>query len=323
MTEAGQRAVLRKYLLGELPERERSQLADQYFRDENLFDELLDVESELLDQYSRRQLTVEQTRNFRQYLTSLPGGSTKLATAYALKEARNQISDVSPTTFSAHASQTSHSRWHFLPASLFNRRPLLQYVSVVVVVALLCGLAYLLIARRSLQREVEQLRAERSYAEQEKTQSEEQVRAAQESEAALQDRNSQLQQELSQLRQSDGRTRGGSETVLLVLSPALRSGSTPDSVTISDRTKTVLLIMPVSKDQQLPDYSVVLKTTRGQVVLAQRRLKPRVSDQGSTVPLRVSAALLTSDTYKLTLHGEGTDRTETAQDFYFKIVRRG
>jgi hypothetical protein len=224
-----------------------------------------------------------------------------------LKEARNQISDVSPATFSAHAS-------------LFNLRPLLQYVSVVIVVALLCGLAYLLIARRSLQREVEQLRTERSHAEQEKTQSEEQVRAAQESEAALQDRNFQLQQELSQLRQSDGRTRGGSETVLLVLSPALRSGSTPDSVTISDRTKTVLLVMPVSKDQQLPDYSVVLKTTRGQVVLAKRRLKPRVSDQGSTVHFRVSAALLTSDTYKLTLHGQGT---ETAQDFYFKIVRRG
>jgi Sec-independent protein translocase protein TatA len=304
-----QRKKLRKYLLGELTERERSQLADKYFRDENLFDELLDVESELLDQYSRRQLTVEQTRNFRQYLTSLPDGSTKLATAYALKEARNQISDVSP-----------HSRWQFLPASLLNRRPLLQYVSVVIVVALLCGLAYLLIARRSLQREVEQLRTERSHAEQEKTQSEEQVRAAQESEAALQDRNVQLQQELSQLRQSDGRTRGGSETVLLVLSPALRSGSTPDSVTISDRTKTVLLVMPVSKDQQLPDYSVVLKTTRGQVVLAQRRLKPRVSDQGSTVHFRVSAALLTADTYKLTLHGQGT---ETAQDFYFKIVRRG
>ncbi len=305
-----QRKKLRKYLLGELTERERSQLADKYFRDENLFDELLDVESELLDQYSRRQLTVEQTRNFRQYLTSLPDGSTKLATAYALKEARHQISDVSPATFSAHAS-------------LFNLRPLLQYVSVVIVVALLCGLAYLLIARRSLQREVEQLRAERSQAEQEKTQSEEQVRAAQESEAALQDRNVQLQQELSQLRQSDGRTRGGSETVLLVLSPALRSGSTPDSVTISNRTKTVLLIMPVSKDQQLPDYSVILKTTRGQVVLVQRRLKPRVSDQGSTVHFRVSAALLTADTYKLTLHGEGTDRTETAQDFYFKIVRRG
>jgi hypothetical protein len=305
-----QRKKLRKYLLGELTERERSQLADKYFRDENLFDELLDVESELLDQYSRRQLTVEQTRNFRQYLTSLPDGSTKLATAYALKEARHQISDVSPATFSAHAS-------------LFNLRPLLQYVSVVIVVALLCGLAYLLIARRSLQREVEQLRAERSQAEQEKTQSEEQVRAAQESEAALQDRNFQLQQELSQLRQSDGRTRGGSETVLLVLSPALRSGSTPDSVTISNRTKTVLLIMPVSKDQQLPDYSVILKTTRGQVVLVQRRLKPRVSDQGSTVHFRVSAALLTADTYKLTLHGEGTDRTETAQDFYFKIVRRG
>jgi hypothetical protein len=174
-----------------------------------------------------------------------------------------------------------------------------------------------------LQREVEQLRAERSQAEQEKTQSEEQMRATHESGAALQDRNVQLQQELSQLRQSDGRTRGGSETVLLVLSPALRSGSTPDSVTISNRTKTVLLIMPVSKDQQLPDYSVILKTTRGQVVLVQRRLKPRVSDQGSTVHFRVSAALLTADTYKLTLHGEGTDRTETAQDFYFKIVRRG
>ncbi len=48
MAEDQQRAMLRKYLLGELPERERSQLAARYFVDEDLFDELLDVENKLL-----------------------------------------------------------------------------------------------------------------------------------------------------------------------------------------------------------------------------------------------------------------------------------
>ena len=53
-----QRAILRSYLLGDMPEAVRTEFADRYFIDEDLFDELLDVEYELLDEYVRGQLSV-------------------------------------------------------------------------------------------------------------------------------------------------------------------------------------------------------------------------------------------------------------------------
>ena len=330
MDEVQQRAVLRKYLLGELPESVRSQLADRYFVDQSLFDELLDVENELLDQYDRGELQPEETKNFRDYLTNLPDGQTKLATAYALNKARNQIRSASPAMpseegeASAIAAQVLPSRWEILRASLLGRRHFLQYAAVVI--ALLCGLAYLIVSQRALRREVEQLRVERTQAQQEQTNAAQQVRIAQDNEAALRDRNLQLERELAQLEERSNHQRDdrdGPTLALLILTPALRSGTTPDSLTISSTTKTVLFVMPIPKDEQITNYTAVLRTTTGQLVLTKERLISQRSDQrGRTVSFSLSAARLTQRNYKLTLQGKTADGVEIAQDFYFNLARR-
>jgi hypothetical protein len=330
MSGEEQHRVLRRYLLGELPEAERSRLAEQYFIDKELFDELLDVENELLDQYARGELQPEETRNFRDYLTSLPDGHTKLATAYVLNEARNQIRIASPTRHSeegqasAIAAQVLPSRWEILRASLFGRGHFLQYAAVVI--SLLCGLAYLIVSQRALRREVEQLRVERTQAQQEKINSAQQVRIAQDNEAALRDRNLQLERELAQLEKRSNQQRDdrdGPTMALLILTPALRSGNTPDSLTISPPTKTVLFVMPIPKDEQITDYTAVLRTTRGRLVLTKERLSAETSEQrGKTVSFSLLASQLTQSNYKLTLHGKTADRVEIAQDFYFNVARR-
>ena len=89
-----ERGVLRRYLLGELPEAERSQLADRYFFDEELFDELLDVENELLGQYVRKELSPAESKRFSEYLSHLPDGASKLAAAYTLMEAAHELREV-------------------------------------------------------------------------------------------------------------------------------------------------------------------------------------------------------------------------------------
>lgn len=316
MDEGQQRSVLRKYLLGELSESERSQLANQYFVDENLFDELLDVENELLDQYARGQLQPAETKNFREYLASLPDGRTKLATAYTLNKART-----SPLTFSeerqAAAVAALPSRWQSL-------RHIPQYVAVVIIFALLCGLAYLLTSRRALRREVEQLRAERTQAEQENLNSQQQTRIAQDNEAMLRDRNLQLERDLAQLRgqaKQQNDNRDVSAVAVHILSPALRSVTEPDSITISDATKSVVLVMPIPKDEQITNYSARLRIG-GELVWTNERLIPQRSHQGRTVSLRLPTARLTQSTYKLTLLGKAADNVEIAHDFYFNIVRK-
>ena len=324
-----QRVLLRKYLLGELPEPDRSQLADRYFVDESLFDELLDVENELLDQYARGQLRPEEASNFRGYLTTLPDSHAKLATAYTLNEVRNKIRSASPATVSresqasAVAAPILSSRWEILRAALFGRGQLPQYVAIAIVIALLCGLAYLILSQRTLRREVEQLRAERTQTDQERANAAQQTRIAQENEAALRDRNLQLERELTQLHeQINQQNDNGPALALHVFSPALRSTSEPDSIIISAATKSVLLVMPIPKDEQVIDYSAVLRTTRGELVRSNQRVKPHKSHLGRTVSLRLPAERLTRSPYKLTLLGKAADGVEIAHDFYFNLVRK-
>ena len=308
MTEGQQRAMLRKYLLGELPELKRSQLADRYFVDEKLFDDLLEIENELLDQYVSGRLSVEEQKQFRNYLVSLPDGSTKLATAYALKEAGNEIGFPPLAPVNA---------WSIFRAALSNKY-IVRYASAAIIIAVLCGLAYLIISQRALRREVEQLRVEQ-------TQTQQQARTAQENEATLRDRNLQLERELAQLQEQKNQqdnTRDGPVLAVHVFSPALRSSSTPDSITIFDTTKSVLLVMPIPEDEDITTYNAMLRTTGGQLVWRNEQIKPQQSRQGRTASLRLPAARLTQSTYKLTLQGKTTDGLEIAHDFYFNIIRK-
>ena len=98
-----------------MPESERSWLSDRYFVDEELFDELLDVENELLDGFVGGRLTPQDRKNFRAYLAHLPDGPTKLSTAYALREGRNESHDP--------LSASAHSRAKYVLTALTSHHP--------------------------------------------------------------------------------------------------------------------------------------------------------------------------------------------------------
>jgi hypothetical protein len=344
--EDKQHAILRRYLLGELPEAERSELADRYFVDEEFFDELLDVENELVDQYVRGQLSSEERKNFGDYLRSLPDGESKLATAYALMEAGNEARVASPAQSAeatragltedthlptAEASPASRSRWESLSEWLFGGRHSLQYATATILIALVACLAYLIVTQRQLHRDLEQFRAERTHAEQEKLNLARQAQTAQQEQTAQRERISQLEQELARAQQQQEQQKEAQDTpqpsttavlASLTLTPTLRSGGTPDVLTLTRNTKTVSLVMPVASEEQIAGYRAVLQTSEGQLVFSQKRLRPQPSRRGRAVTLRLPAARLTGDSYKLTLQGKAADGIEIAQDYYFNIVRK-
>jgi hypothetical protein len=69
-------------------------------------------------------------------------------------------------------------------------------------------------------------------------------------------------------------------------------------------------------------YRAVLQTTEGQLFITRERLRPQSSPWGQAATLRLSAARLTSDSYKLTLQGKAADAIEIARDYYFKVGRK-
>jgi hypothetical protein len=63
-----------QYLLGELSEEERLELEDRYLADPDLFHELLEVETDLYEDYARGKMSAREQRKFeRQFLTAQRG----------------------------------------------------------------------------------------------------------------------------------------------------------------------------------------------------------------------------------------------------------
>jgi hypothetical protein len=332
--EAQYRAVLRRYLLSELSEAERSSLADKYFTDEELFNELLDVENELLGRYVRKQLSTEESKRFSEYLRRLPDGASKLTTAYALMEAANELREAPASTVEgarlpfAEVVYASTSRWQGLRQWLFAEHHALRYATVVVLIALVGGLFYVSFNQWQLRSDPEQPVARSSQPEKAPTRLP--LETGPHDQTRESERGTPPEEKLTQARGSEERrdnqpTRKQSESrdialASLILTPAMRSGGTPDSLTLSGETKTVLLVIPVPQER-IADYAVVLQTTSGRVILSHVRLRPRPSN-GRTVSLRLSTSQLASETHKLTLVGKAADGIDIAYDYYFKIVRK-
>jgi hypothetical protein len=322
-----QREIIRRYILGELTEAASTELAERYFVDEELFDEVLDVENELVDQFVREQLSADERKKFGDYLRRLPDGPSKLATAFALMKAVDAARDVAPVPSSG-AARNLAPKARTLWELLFGGRPLLQYAAATILIGFAVALVYLMVVQRHMRGDVENLRGERNQAQQQKGRQEQ---TAQQEQAVQRERIQQLEQELAEARQQQEQNRTKSEsskttgTVLasLILTPALRSSDVkPDSLTLTAVARTVTLIAPLPKEERIASYKAVLQTTEGKDVLEQDGLRPQPSNGLRVVRLSLPAARLTSESYKLTLQGKAADGIEIAQDYYFNVVRK-
>ena len=138
---------------------------------------------------------------------------------------------------------------------------------------------------------------------QEKTALADQARREREARVTAEDRVQQLGEELRRATEKHAETAGRS-VVSIVLSAALRSGATPDQLTLDHDTKTAVLNVPVSNQDQIQSYSALLQTTAGRTIVSRQQLRPKAN---SRVVLSLPAASLSNDTYKLTLCGRTND----------------
>lgn len=82
--------LLRRYLLGELEEEEQSRLEERLIREEELFEEMEAVESDLLDDYARYRLAAAERGQVEQRLLATPRGRLRLELVRGLDEIANE-----------------------------------------------------------------------------------------------------------------------------------------------------------------------------------------------------------------------------------------
>jgi hypothetical protein len=82
--DAEQEQQMMQYLLGQLPEQEQAELEDKFLADDTCFEELLIVEEELRDAYTRGELSASDRKAFDQRLLNTPQQRQKQQFAQAL-----------------------------------------------------------------------------------------------------------------------------------------------------------------------------------------------------------------------------------------------
>src|ERR1051325_1999827 len=91
---------MRRYLLGVVPDQERSEFEERYAGDADLFEELLTAENELVDQHAKGQLTEDERLQFETYYLRTPEGRNAVAFAKCLADYQTeypQAQDLLPT----------------------------------------------------------------------------------------------------------------------------------------------------------------------------------------------------------------------------------
>lgn len=312
--------TLGRYLLGELGEMERSEIAARYFQDDDLFEELLEVESELIDKSVRGGLNEKDQQALMLYLASLPGGQERLALARAF----TQITDEERARgqqFLDEYVPASVPWWQSKLKSPSRLSPTLQYAMVAGLVAMILGALFLVFQVRQLRRDSDQLRGQVGNLERQKQSLEVQSKAGAE-------RMRQLEEEIKleqQANEAQAQHLASLQPTMPVvaswtLTPALRSPGSPDKVTLPPSARFVSITLPVENARQTSGLRASIQTTAG----AQRReiTGVRANKTGEAVFLKLLASYFTENNYKLTLVRTDQDNVELAQDFYLTVSRR-
>jgi hypothetical protein len=76
--------VVRRYLLGDLPDSDAEQFEEQYFVSDDRFGEMLAAEDDLIDAFLHRDLSASDRRRFEERFLATPRGRQKVALAAAI-----------------------------------------------------------------------------------------------------------------------------------------------------------------------------------------------------------------------------------------------
>ncbi len=345
------RILLKAYLLGDISDSRLLDFVEQYFTDKALYEELQAVEDELLDQYVRGLLPLDEQEKFARYLKRLPDGQQRVNFAKALhqavvadKTARAKAATAasqatvtvvepsaavveSPTsqTPALETAATSPSFWQSLAA--FWQRPLWQLSLAAGLVVAFLGLFWLMIYNQKIRHDNHELRDQLVKQQSEEAQRQEQINKM---EKTLQTTGEQLQSQTDELERERQRSDEQAQQIASLraepspvdewrLEPSTRKAlGSPDEVTLRRNTKFVHIKIPLGSDEPPGNYRAIMKTLDGQVVLQNDKLPVPDTARRKTIFLRVDAKKITTTVYKLMLIAPDN----TAFEYFLKVVKR-
>lgn len=280
-----------RYLLGELSEPEQAAFEASYFNDPQVFNEVLKVESELVDAYARGQLSVEMRERFEHSYLKHPARQQRVDFARALTT-RIDEREGSVTRVEQSPQSASHISWkQRLLAVVGGRGPKLRFAVALVLVAIALASIWIFVNSRWRQQPGE---AARIQAPQQPTETPQQTEKPSAEAAQIPPENS----------PSSPNSNTPSIVSLALTVGSVRSadgGPTP-TLSIPHDTTQAQIVLEL-KDDSYPRYRVSLRKIGGPEIFTQTNLRPRSTKAGARFVFTVPARQLTSGDYALTLSG--------------------
>jgi len=318
-----------RYLLGELSEQEQTELEEEYFADDELFERLLVVKDDLVDAYARGDLTGQKRARFEQHFLASEPRRERVEAARGFIRAVTAASTNTVAVSRNYRAQTatSDSRWQSV-SKLFASSSLAWHGALAALLLVALTGSWVLV------RQFQNQRAER-----ERVQNEEATRRKQEEERLRvqappgnedqSDRSSNTASNESDknpqpktVNNKQTSSPAPTQVASLVLLPfTSRDVSGANSLTIHSDTRAVRLQL-VFKGESYSHYDVVLRTVGGEQVLHRGGLKAAANDAGKSVTLIFDPSLLRHQDYIMTLNGlTVAGQLEAIDDYYFRVER--
>ncbi|MEO6393067.1 MAG: hypothetical protein ABIP75_14560 [Pyrinomonadaceae bacterium] len=289
--------ILIGYLLGELPEGERSALEERYFADSRIFDQLVAAENKLVDKYARGQLTDDlRVRLERTYLAD-PARRDRVKFAQAFAEKTG--------AFQAAAAPLPRVSWlQNLLAGSRSLKPAFRYsLAFATLLVVLFG-AWLLVNAWRRQREAAQIQANTNQQERERAdQSERERKRAEE----IANGNDPVRQTPLPPLEPTPTPKPSSEPRSVTLALTIGGvrgggGSATPTLALAPATTQVRLVLRLT-DNDYPTYRATLRSVSSAAILSQLNVKPRTAGAGVTIIFTVPATKLVGGDYVLTISG--------------------
>ena len=300
-----------RYLLGQLSEPEQAALEEKYFRDPQVFNEVLRVESELVDAYARGQLSTEMRKQFEGYYLKHPSRRDRVDFARALTTRIDEREASATRTESA----SSVSWWQRLFATIVGQRPRLRFsVALAAVLITVAGVWIFISLRRQQQQQKEAAQIE--------TQRENQERR--EPEQTAQRQPTIAPPQIPQRSPSPTTNPTHAVAFLTLVAGGVRGTDNGGTQTLIIRPETTQAqIVLKLRDDAYPHYRVSLQKIGGPEIFTQTNLRPRSTKAGANFVFTVPASQLSSGDYALTLRGVAPDgEVDDLNKSLFRVEKR-
>ena len=346
-TELTKDETLRRYLLGEPSDEQRSEMELRFLEDGELFDQLNAYEEELYLEYAAGEMTSDERSTFEMRFVADRKDRRKLAFADAFMEVTGDIAaERRPVALIA---EEPASLMRSITAFFGLSARALQVGAAAAMVLLIAGVGYLSIQNARLrgdlasidnQRTIERQEQERIILEKQSAQAEleRQLQAQQANSAADRDRISAIEAERDKLqadidtarrKANNLRSVPGPSTdngapsrsiIALALSPGLVRGSgAANRVALTESTKSVRLTLQLPGDEAFPTYRVVVRSVDDDREIF---FGTGIRARGKSIRLDLPAGKLSPADLEITLTGVGADGKQSdISRYYFSVTR--